>query len=79
MADEQFTSCPGCKTIFRVSAQQLSMRAGQVRCGHCRTVFDGAAELVALAPSGDTALPAYDELAAGRPTVTLRSAAALAT
>ena len=26
------------------------MRAGQVRCGHCHTVFDGVAALVSLAP-----------------------------
>ena len=49
-AEEKFTRCPGCKTIFRVSSQQLAMREGQVRCGHCRTVFDGELALVSLAP-----------------------------
>ena len=50
VAEEKYTRCPGCKTIFRVSPQQLAMREGQVRCGHCRTVFDGELALVSLAP-----------------------------
>src|SRR4051812_11832569 len=76
MAHEQYTRCPGCSTIFRVTPQQLALREGQVRCGHCRTVFDGNAQLISLAPS----LPGeqeHDELASGPPTVTLRSAHAL--
>ncbi|MEP6942443.1 MAG: zinc-ribbon and DUF3426 domain-containing protein [Betaproteobacteria bacterium] len=76
MADEKFTRCPGCKTIFRVTAQQLAMRAGQVRCGHCRTVFDGVAALVSLAPQ-PAHEPELDEIAMGPPTVTLRSSQAL--
>ena len=76
MADELFTRCPGCKTIFRVTEPQLALRAGQVRCGHCRTVFNGREELIALdAPVLDE--EAEDELAGGPPTVTLRSAHAL--
>lgn len=74
MADELFTRCPGCKTIFRVTEPQLELRAGQVRCGHCRTVFNGREELISLDPDPD-AEP--DELALGPPTVTLRSARAL--
>jgi len=50
MAEQKFTRCPGCKTIFRVTPAQLAMRGGQVRCGHCRTVFDGVAALLSLAP-----------------------------
>ena len=49
MAEEKFTRCPGCSTIFRVIPQQLALRAGQVRCGHCQTVFDGVASLVQAA------------------------------
>jgi len=76
MADEQFTRCPGCKTIFRVTEGQLVLRGGQVRCGHCRTVFNGREELIALdAPALDE--DQEDELAKGPPTVTLRSAHAL--
>jgi predicted Zn finger-like uncharacterized protein len=76
-ATQTFTRCPGCATVFRVSAAQLALREGQVRCGHCRAVFDANDQRVALdAPrNDDDALP--DELAAGRPTVTLRSAEAL--
>ncbi len=78
MVEEQFTRCPGCRTVFRVTDAQLELRDGQVRCGHCRTVFDGRAHLVSLAPlpraDGDEE---PDELAAGPPTVTLRSARAL--
>jgi predicted Zn finger-like uncharacterized protein len=78
MANEQYTRCPGCSTIFRVTPQQLALRDGQVRCGHCRTVFDGNAQLISLAPTPRTAADAeHDELAAGPPTVTLRSSHAL--
>lgn len=80
MAEEKYTRCPGCKTIFRVTSQQLAMRDGQVRCGHCRTVFDGELALVSLAPrirgADDEAQLSEAEL--GPPTVTLRSAQALA-
>src|SRR5437867_11465224 len=76
MADELFTRCPGCKTVFRVTEGQLALRGGQVRCGHCRTVFNGREELIALdAPVLEE--EAQDELAAGPATVTLRSAHAL--
>lgn len=78
MADEQYTRCPGCKTIFRVTDAQLELREGQVRCGHCRTVFNGREGLVSLAPPAPSAQePEVDELALGPPTVTLRSSRAL--
>lgn len=77
MADELFTRCPGCKTIFRVTEPQLALRQGQVRCGHCRTVFNGRDELIALDPPALDEDHDADELAAGPPTVTLRSAHAL--
>ena len=34
------TRCPACQTVFRVSAEQLRVREGKVRCGHCRHVFN---------------------------------------
>ena len=78
MADEKFTRCPACKTIFRVTPQQLALREGQVRCGHCHTVFDGVAALLSLAPTPRARQdPAFDEAALGPPTVTLRNAHAL--
>jgi predicted Zn finger-like uncharacterized protein len=79
MADEKFTRCPGCNTIFRVTPPQLALRAGQVRCGHCHTVFDGVASLVSLAPQtrSERKEPDFDDPALGPPTVTLRNAHAL--
>jgi len=40
------TRCPACGTAFRVQADQLAARDGQVRCGQCSTVFDAQATLV---------------------------------
>jgi predicted Zn finger-like uncharacterized protein len=79
MAHEQYTRCPSCSTIFRVTPEQLALRQGQVRCGHCRQVFDGHAHLISLAPTSrpQGEEPEADELLAGPPTVTLRSAQAL--
>ena len=77
MADEKYTRCPGCKTVFRVTEAQLAMRAGQVRCGHCKTVFDGNAALISLAPRPHDETPSDDDAALGPPTVTLRNAQAL--
>ena len=76
MADEKYTRCPGCRTVFRVTPAQLALREGQVRCGHCRTVFDGTANLIQLARS--PAFAGDDEASSTGPlTVTLRSAQAL--
>jgi len=77
MAEQKFTRCPSCKTIFRVTPQQLALRNGQVRCGHCLTVFDGVAGLLSLAPRPREENEEFSEEALGPPTVTLRSAHAL--
>ena len=45
------TRCPSCGTLFRVTPEQLQARQGQVRCGHCMTVFDGQQALTALPES----------------------------
>ena len=76
MSEELYTRCPGCTTIFRVTQAQLALREGQVRCGHCRTVFNGREQLISLAPPAGGEQE-YDEYAQGPPTVTLRSARAL--
>lgn len=34
------TTCPECKTTFRLSQEQLGLRRGLVRCGHCKAVFN---------------------------------------
>jgi hypothetical protein len=62
-----------------VTPEQLALRVGQVRCGHCKTVFDGVAQAVSLAAPvhaerDDLSL---HEAALGPPTVTLRDARAL--
>lgn len=76
MAEELYTRCPGCRTIFRVTEPQLALRDGQVRCGHCRAVFNGREHMISLAPPAGGE-PEFDELAQGPPTVTLRSARSL--
>jgi len=77
-SDQKFTRCPGCQTVFRVTAEQLALRSGQVRCGHCRTVFDGHARLISLAaPVVADADADHDELGRGPATVTLRDSRAL--
>ncbi len=40
------TRCPVCITVFRVTTEQLRLRAGKVRCGHCQAVFNAFDELV---------------------------------
>jgi predicted Zn finger-like uncharacterized protein len=40
------TCCPSCQTIFRVSPEQIRARAGKVRCGQCRAVFNAIDRLL---------------------------------
>lgn len=40
------TCCPDCQTTFRVTSAQLKARAGRVRCGHCRRVFNALDSLL---------------------------------
>lgn len=40
------TCCPGCQTTFRVTSEQLKARAGKVRCGECRKVFNALDSLL---------------------------------
>jgi predicted Zn finger-like uncharacterized protein len=69
MPEEKHTRCPVCATVFRVTAEQLAMRAGQVRCGQCKTVFDGSARQVSLTPSSrpDKGATPIDEAAQDPP------------
>ena len=34
------TRCPACRTVFRVTSEQLRAKAGKVRCGHCQALFN---------------------------------------
>ncbi|MDR2507168.1 MAG: zinc-ribbon and DUF3426 domain-containing protein [Candidatus Accumulibacter sp.] len=38
--------CPNCWTIFRATQEQLSARAGKVRCGQCHEVFNALGNLL---------------------------------
>ena len=40
------TRCPACATIFRVTSEQLRLKAGKVRCGHCQSVFNAFDEFL---------------------------------
>jgi len=40
------TTCPQCRTAFRVTDEQLGARGGKVRCGKCTTVFDAREALL---------------------------------
>ncbi len=48
------TQCPHCQTTFRVAHDQLKLRAGLVRCGSCKQIFNGIEHL--LRP-GEIAVP----------------------
>ena len=40
------TRCPHCHTTFRVAHDQLKLRAGLVRCGACKEIFNGIEHLL---------------------------------
>jgi len=39
------TRCPFCESVFRLLPEQLTLRGGRVRCGHCKQVFDASSSL----------------------------------
>jgi predicted Zn finger-like uncharacterized protein len=45
------TCCPACGTTFRVKPEQLQVRAGKVRCGKCRHIFNALDSLSDEAPA----------------------------
>lgn len=52
--------CPHCETIFRAEPEALKQRAGQVRCGKCREIFNALDHLLAEAPAQPpTPLPTF--------------------
>jgi predicted Zn finger-like uncharacterized protein len=63
VTESKLTRCPGCATVFRITAEQLAFREGQVRCGHCRAVFDANDHFVSLdaAPPPDAFVPPGEE------------------
>ena len=47
------TRCPVCGTVFRVTSEQLRLKAGKVRCGHCQVVFNAFEELLTDTPDAE--------------------------
>jgi len=37
-----YTGCPMCSTLLQVTEEQLAIKHGMVRCGHCNEVFDAS-------------------------------------
>lgn len=71
--DVAYTRCPGCRTVFRVTREQLALRDGQVRCGQCRAVFDATNHWVKV-ESGEPPAAAGDVDAANRAHVDAKNA-----
>ncbi|MFY9261519.1 MAG: DUF3426 domain-containing protein [Gallionella sp.] len=44
---EGFTRCPHCNTCFKIAEDQLDLRQGRVRCGHCLQAFNAREGFVA--------------------------------
>ncbi|MHB1528385.1 MAG: DUF3426 domain-containing protein [Acidiferrobacteraceae bacterium] len=44
------TQCPRCRTTFVVTEEQITARAGLVRCGRCRSVFQAEGTLFEALP-----------------------------
>jgi len=49
-----YTQCPHCETVFRITAEQLQLARGDVRCGDCNEIFH------ALETLRDRPLPAAE-------------------
>jgi predicted Zn finger-like uncharacterized protein len=45
-----YTQCPRCRTTFVVTEEQITARAGLVRCGRCRSVFQAEGALFDALP-----------------------------
>lgn len=50
------TRCPNCETTFRVRMEQLNLRGGRVRCGHCHVPFSALASMEELPEDTATSL-----------------------
>lgn len=65
------TTCPRCRTRFRVTPQQLAAHGGKVRCGRCQEVFNAFDTLAGAPlpeqPAAPEAEPAPPPLEAGTP------------
>jgi predicted Zn finger-like uncharacterized protein len=41
-----YTQCPSCRTMFRISEQQLAIAKGKVRCGKCNHIYNAQGTLI---------------------------------
>ena len=62
------TQCPHCHTTFRVAHDQLKLRAGIVRCGTCKQIFNGVEHLLPPDVILSAGLPQDPAAAAGSKT-----------
>jgi predicted Zn finger-like uncharacterized protein len=62
-----FTVCPKCALTLVVTAADLRVAQGYVRCGRCLNVFNALARLSEERPSAAPAPPPPDTTAAGQP------------
>lgn len=62
-----YTQCPQCGTVFTVSQPQLTARAGFVRCGRCKTVFDANRAIFDTVPEVSVPKPGAPEPEVVRP------------
>jgi predicted Zn finger-like uncharacterized protein len=58
------TQCPSCRSVFRVSHQQLSAAGGLVRCGKCSVIFNGNENIKRLRSHGASNAPSAPSRAA---------------
>lgn len=64
------TRCPACDTVFRVTSDQLRLKAGMVRCGQCKHLFNAFDHLM-----GESAMAEHDHAGNARKEPTLGGAA----
>ncbi len=62
------TRCPGCGTLFKITAEQLQVREGRARCGRCRQVFNALDTLTSLPDPPVPAVPIEAEPPTPEPT-----------
>jgi predicted Zn finger-like uncharacterized protein len=58
------TRCPVCSTVFRATSEQLRLKAGKVRCGHCQGIFNAIDEALEDSPAPEEILsfPPLDQV-----------------
>lgn len=61
------TQCPHCHTTFRVAHDQLKLRAGLVRCGACKQIFNGIENLLRPEELPGTSTPPATQYTAAEP------------